>query len=147
MQAATSLTLSQHDNIIAIKEASGDLSQCQEIFNGKPENFQVISGDDMLTVDLINMGGIGVISVLANAFPGIFHNITQGAFQNDENRYIDSFKKLQHLNPLIYEESSATGIKLVLSELGICKPTVRPPLYAASNNLVERIKKVLVSFD
>ena len=73
ISAETTLRLAEHQNIIGIKEASGNLVQCMEIMKGKPSDFLLISGDDMLTTAMMSLGGIGVISVLANAFPSKAH--------------------------------------------------------------------------
>src|SRR5690606_17630685 len=82
MTAETTLRLSQIKNIVGIKEASGNIEQCMNIINRKPDNFVLLSGDDMLTVPLYSVGSKGVISVLANAFPGIFRKMKEYAFEN-----------------------------------------------------------------
>ncbi len=141
--AQTTLELAKHPNIIGVKEASGDLEQCKEIAANKAEEFMLISGDDMMTEEIIQLGGLGVISVMANAFPQLFKKITDGAFIGDRTNYEDVLFALSALNPLIYEESSATGIKQVLHEMGLCETTVRPPLCEASEKLVGKIRKAL----
>jgi 4-hydroxy-tetrahydrodipicolinate synthase len=77
MTAETTIRLAAHKNIIGIKEASGNLEQCMKIINSAPKDFMVISGDDMLTVPLYALGGKGVISVLANAFPVLFRKMKE----------------------------------------------------------------------
>ena len=140
MTAATTLTLANHPNIIAMKEASGNLEQCMNIAANMPSDFLLISGDDMMTTALRAIGGSGVISVLANAYPAIFKTICHG--------YIEASKKatfkLLSLNPLMYEESNPVGLKYLLKELGICQDAVRLPLVEASDDLRERIKAAMV---
>lgn len=140
LKAETTLKLAEHQNIIAIKEASGDLVQCMEIAKYKPANFMLISGDDLLTNSMISFGADGVISVLANAFPFQFSMMTRLALENrwkESNEYLFRFLKI---NPLMYEESNPVGVKEALSQLHVCKNIVRLPLVSSSQSLAERIK-------
>jgi 4-hydroxy-tetrahydrodipicolinate synthase len=134
----TTLQLAQHPNIIGMKEASGDLSQCMRIAVRMPADFLLISGDDILTPSMRVIGGQGVISVLANAYPEIFKTICHG---NLEESKIAAFKLLD-INPLMYEESNPVGLKFLMKELGICGDMVRLPLLPASDSLKERIRKL-----
>jgi 4-hydroxy-tetrahydrodipicolinate synthase len=142
LTAETTLQLSRHPNIVGIKEASGNLEQCMQIVRAKPESFMLISGDDMLTVPLYAIGGVGVISVLANALPGIFRNMRTharaGAFQKASS---EQFKLLE-INGPMYEEGNPVGLKQLLAELKICGNHVRLPLVAASAGLKARIKAI-----
>lgn len=137
---STTLTLAKHSNIIGMKEASGDLSQCMRIAAKMPENFLLISGDDILTPSMNVIGGSGVISVLANAYPGIFKTICHG---NAEESKKAAFKLLD-LNPYMYEESNPVGLKCLMNLLGICGDTVRLPLMKASDSLRKNIEENLV---
>ena len=101
MTAATTLTLADHPNIIAMKEASGNLEQCMAIAAKMPKDFQLISGDDMLTAALRAVGGSGVISVLANAYPSIFKTISHGSLEEAKNATFS----LLDINPLMYDVS------------------------------------------
>jgi len=138
MTADTTLALSQHPNIIGIKEASGNLEQCMNILSKKDENFLVISGDDLFTTALNALGGDGVISVLANAYPAIFKEMSHG----DAPASRQATFKLLEINPLMYLESNPVGIKNLLKHLGICGDQVRLPLLKASEELDHKIKGV-----
>lgn len=143
MLAETTLELAKHPNIIGIKEASGNLEQCRTIVQQKPEDFMLLSGDDLITTELIEMGGKGVISVLANGFPEEFSKIARLALQGDfaaAKQISDSF---ENINPLMYAESNPVGIKEVLSQKGICGNQVRLPLVMASESLKVKISSLL----
>lgn len=143
MTAATTLALATHDNIIGIKEASGDLKQCKEIATHKPEEFLLISGDDLVTIDIIEMGGAGVISVLANGFPDSFSQSIKVALAGDFVQGRKHLSVFEEVNPLLYEESNPVGIKAVLSLKGICGGDVRLPLLKASDSLNARLSSLL----
>ena len=143
LTANTTITLSEHPNIIGIKEASGDLNQIQEIFEGASNGFFITSGDDLLTPDIIRIGGIGVISVLANGFPKQFSAITQAALAGDFERSQALKSPFKTINPLIYQESNPVGIKEVLRQKGICGNQVRLPLLKATTSLSSRLAQIL----
>jgi 4-hydroxy-tetrahydrodipicolinate synthase len=145
--AATTLKLSTHPNIIGIKEASGDLVQCMEIARSKPSDFLLISGDDLLTLPMVSFGAVGVISVLANAFPSVFTQMVNEALNHHwENSSRHLFRFLT-INPLMYEEGNPVGLKLVLQLMGICQNELRLPLSAASEQLTAKIKAALMEFE
>lgn len=139
LTAETTLTLSKHPNIIGIKEASGNLEQCMNILAKKDENFLLISGDDLLTTALNALGGDGIISVLANAFPAIFKEMSHG----DAHASRQASFKLLDINPLMYAESNPVGVKNLLKHLDICGDQVRLPLLKASAELEQKIKEAL----
>jgi len=143
ISAATALELAQHDNIIGIKEASGNVEQCLAILAGKPADFLFLSGDDMLTVPLIACGSQGIISVLANAFPQRFSDMTRAALAGDFARAQQLLFGLLPLNPLMYEEGNPVGVKAALALQDVCEPAVRLPLVPASESLTARIKQLL----
>jgi 4-hydroxy-tetrahydrodipicolinate synthase len=143
LTAATVLELAKHDNIIGIKEASGNVEQCLAILAGKPADFLFLSGDDMLTVPLIACGSQGIISVLANAFPQRFSDMTRAALAGDFARAQQLLFGLLPLNPLMYEEGNPVGVKAALALQGVCEPAVRLPLVPASEGLTARIKHLL----
>jgi 4-hydroxy-tetrahydrodipicolinate synthase len=141
--ASTTLTLSEVQGIIGIKEASGDLSQCMEIIAQAPSHFAVISGEDLLTPAIIGMGGIGAISVLANALPGTFSSMVRLALQRKNyESYLEAFELLP-LNKLMYIEGNPTGIKALLEVKNLCGATVRLPLAEASQELKGQIQKAM----
>jgi len=131
------------DNIIAVKEASKDLEQCARIIKDKPEGFLVISGSDELTLPFMALGGDGVISVIANAFPGEFSRMVTLCL---ENRFEEARKlhlDLLDIINVIYAEGSPSGIKAVLARKGLCKNVVRLPLAKVSKALMSHIGKLV----
>jgi 4-hydroxy-tetrahydrodipicolinate synthase len=143
MSADTTLRLAKHPNIIGIKEASGNLEQCLAILAHKPADFLFLSGDDMLTVPLIACGATGIITVLGNAFPQKFSDMTRAALAGDFARAQQLLFGFVALNPLMYEEGNPVGVKAALALQGVCDAAVRLPLVAASEGLTARIKALL----
>jgi 4-hydroxy-tetrahydrodipicolinate synthase len=142
LTADTTLRLANHKNIAAIKEASGNLEQCMHIMKKKPKDFLLISGDDMHTVPLYSMGSKGVISVLANAFPGYFRKMKDYAFKNEFEKASREQFKILEINPLMYEEGNPVGVKYLLSRMGVCEGFTRLPMASASESLKSRISLV-----
>ncbi len=138
--AKTTVRLSAHKNIVAIKEASGNIEQALEISKYANKDFILISGDDLVTVPMISIGAKGVMSVLANAYPTPFSTMLKLALNNDFKGATEILKKFVDINPLIYEEGNPVGIKQALNYLGITTNTVRLPLAPASEVLKEKIK-------
>ncbi len=143
MTPETTLALAKHPNIIGIKEASGDMAQIIDILAGKPKEFMVISGDDMCAVPMIAMGAVGVISVLANAFPHEMSDMVSLALDGQFVKASEKLYYLSRINPLMYVESSPVGVKETLALLGICKNHVRLPLVKGSPQLREKISQFL----
>lgn len=143
MTAATTIELAKHDNIIAIKEASGDFSQLVDIATGIPTDFLLISGDDMCTVPMISIGATGVISVLANAFPSQMSSMVSAALQGDYATAKSHLAYLNKINPHMYSESSPVGVKEALHLMGICDNYVRLPLVGPSQALSDTIKALI----
>jgi len=143
MSADTTLKLAEHPNIIGIKEASGNVEQCLAILARKPADFLFLSGDDMLTVPLIACGAVGIITVLGNAFPQRFSDMTRAALAGDFAQAQQLLFNFVALNPLMYEEGNPVGVKAALALQGVCSGEVRLPLVAASAGLTERIKALL----
>ena len=143
MTAATTVELAKHENIIGIKEASGDFGQIVDIATKKPEDFLLISGDDMCAVPMISLGAVGVISVLANAFPKEMSSMTKAALEGDYHTAKSYLTKLNPINPHMYSEASPVGVKEALRLLGICENYVRLPLISASERLSEAIRKLI----
>jgi 4-hydroxy-tetrahydrodipicolinate synthase len=147
VSAATTLRLSTHQNIVGIKEATSDVTQSIEIAKGKPEDFLLISGDDMLTLPMISYGGVGAISVLANAFPKKFSSMVNKSL---EGKFAEASKLLFdfiEINPLMYCESSPVGVKTALAHLGLCSDTVRLPLVPASEKLKAEIESNIRKYE
>ena len=136
MSAETTLRLARDcKNIIAIKEASGDLNQIKSIIDGAPEGFQVISGDDAVTTDVISMGGVGVISVFGNAFPGQMSWLVKLALNGDalnaRKQMEEDFNNLFHL---MFVDGNPSGVKYLLYQRGMVHNVVRLPLVPVSEH-------------
>ncbi|WP_448518758.1 4-hydroxy-tetrahydrodipicolinate synthase [Rhodoflexus sp.] len=143
ISGATTVRLAAHPNIIGTKDASGDFEQYTYIAKNAPPGFLLISGDDMLTVPLIAIGGKGVISVLANAFPVSFAQMTRYALQGNFAKAAQLMYGFADINGLLYKEGNPTGIKYVLSRLDICEPHLRLPNVPPSENLRQQLDEVL----
>jgi 4-hydroxy-tetrahydrodipicolinate synthase len=126
-------------NIVAIKEAAGDMVQAMQILKEKPEDFLVISGDDMIALPMVLAGGAGVISVIGQGFPKEFSEMIRLGL----NRKVDEAFKKQYLLAdcidMIFEQGNPAGIKQVFQSLGIADNTVRLPLVPVDESLSERI--------
>ncbi len=142
MTAETTLELSQHLKIIGIKEASGNLEQCMKIAKESPKDFMLISGDDMLTVPLYSIGGVGVISVLANALPSVFRKMKDYSFAGYYAKAAAEQFKLLDINAPMYEEGNPVGVKELLKLMNVCGGQVRLPLVPASEKLQHKIKTI-----
>jgi 4-hydroxy-tetrahydrodipicolinate synthase len=145
LTAETTLRLAEHRNIIGIKEASGNLEQCMRIVKGMAKDFLLISGDDMLTVPIYALGGKGVISVLANAYPVIFKKMKDFAFEGNFAKANQEQFKLLDINAPMYEESNPVGLKSLLAQIGVCSNAVRLPLVSASTALDKKISALHAS--
>lgn len=143
MAADTTIRLATHGNIVAIKEASGNVEQAIRILSETPASFKVICGEDMLTVPLMAVGASGVISVLANAFPALFQKMTAAARTGDFKKASRLQESLVHINPLMYEEGNPSGIKEVLEQMGVIRNYVRLPMTTVSDKLKEKISTAL----
>jgi 4-hydroxy-tetrahydrodipicolinate synthase len=140
LTAETTLRLAGHPNIIGIKEASGNVEQVMKIIRDMPKDFLLISGDDMFTVPFYALGGKGVISVLANAYPTIFKKMKDHSFAGDFAKAAREQFKLIDINGPMYEEGNPVGLKALLSILSVCSGEVRLPLVPASPTLFSKIE-------
>jgi len=126
-------------NIVAIKEAAGDMIQAMQLLKNKPKDFLVLSGDDMIALPMVLAGGSGVISVIAQGFPKEFSEMIRLGL----NRKVDEAFKIQYLLSdgidMIFEQGNPAGIKQVFQSLGIAENTVRLPLVCADTSLADRI--------
>ncbi|RTZ01822.1 4-hydroxy-tetrahydrodipicolinate synthase [Flavobacterium sp. RSP49] len=127
------------ENIVAIKEAAGDLVQAMQLLKNKPKDFLVISGDDMIALPMVLAGGAGVISVIGQGFPKEFSEMIRLGL----NRKTDEAFKTQYLLSdcidMIFEQGNPAGIKQVFLSLGITENTVRLPLVKVDDSLANRI--------
>lgn len=120
-------------NIIGVKEASGSVSAVSEIVAGKPEGFEVVSGDDALTLPMMAVGASGVISVVGNAFAAEFSVLVHAAAQGDFARAERVHRRFKSLYRLMFAEGNPAGIKCALSLLGLCRNVLRLPLVPVGN--------------
>lgn len=141
MTAETTLELASIKNIVAVKEASGDFGQIMEIIQNKPEGFDVISGDDAITMPMINVGAAGVISVVANAFPKRFSQMVHASLDNNVTTAREAHYDLLHVTNLFFREGNPGGVKVSLAHQGIMNATMRKPLYPVSDALKSQIEK------
>ena len=132
-----------NENIYAIKESSGDLSLAKEIINKSSSEVQVISGDDAMTLPMLLAGGVGTISVLANALPKPIVSLFQHVKNGNLNEAYKSNHSLMDIIRLLFEEGNPVGIKCLMELMGICTKTVRLPLVSASSDLVNKMEEVL----
>tara|TARA_B100001540_G_scaffold310816_1_gene329202 strand:+ start:158 stop:1036 length:879 start_codon:yes stop_codon:yes gene_type:complete len=140
MTAATSLKLAEIDNIVAVKEASGDMDQIMEIIRLKNDDFGVLSGDDALTMSIILCGGEGVISVVANSFPKLFSKMVSSSMSHNVDQAKEIHYDLLHITRLFFQEGNPGGVKAALNTMNIMEPTMRLPLVPISEELYLSIK-------
>lgn len=126
-------------NIVAIKEASGNIAQVMQIIKDKPDNFSVISGDDALTLPMITLGATGVISVVANALPKEMSQMVNYALKGDLKKALPLHYKMLPLMNALFEEGNPTGVKALLEIEGYINSTTRLPLVKASKPLYNKI--------
>ena len=133
-------------NVIGIKEAAGDLVQAMELIDKVPEDFLVISGEDMITLPMTLMGGDGVISVIGQGLPKLYSEMVRQAIAGNNEVARKLHYSLMEGIGLIFDEGNPAGIKSMLSHLGVCSQYVRLPLVEASTELHERIGNFLKDF-
>ena len=131
------------DRIIAIKEASGHLSQASYILRDRPEGFRVISGDDNLALPMVALGGDGVISVAANAFPRMFCRMVHAAQQGKMAEAAQLHLRMMETVDALFAEGNPTGVKAALAHYGLMGNRLRLPLVAASDALTRRIADLI----
>lgn len=144
LKASTTLRLaSDCENIIGIKEAAGSLEQVDEIIKGKPDRFDVISGDDALTFSMVASGAAGVISVIGNALPKEFSRMIRLEFHGE----YEAARKIHHsfteLYSLLFVDGNPAGVKALLHEMGFIENILRLPLVPTRITTVEKIAAIL----
>jgi len=144
ISAKTTLRLANDfKNIVAIKEASGDLFQIEKIINDRPNSFLVLSGDDGLTSKIIEIGGDGVIAVIGQSHPKEFSKMVNTGLAGD---FVKANQLHEELNPIyspLYQDGNPAGIKATLNILGLCKNLLRPPLVPVSNMVYKKLKRFI----
>ena len=146
LQAATCVELAKHPNIIAVKEASGNLQQIMEILRDKPTDFDVLSGDDGITQPLMALGATGVISVAANAYTSQFSRMMKAQKEGKTDEALRLHYAMLRMNQLIFADGNPAGIKCLMSHMGLCKNVLRLPLVSANeiieNDIIEEWKEL-----
>lgn len=144
MTAATTLRLANDcENIIAIKEASGNFDQIDDIIKNKPSRFTVLSGDDGITFPLITLGAEGVISVIGNAFPKEFARMVRLAMQGDYQNALPIHHRFKELFSLLFVDGNPAGVKAMLNAMGFCENQLRLPLVPSRISTFQKIQDVL----
>lgn len=140
LQASTCVELAQHPNIVAVKEASGNLQQIMEILRDKPADFDVLSGDDGITQPLMALGAQGVISVAANAYTKPFAKMMNAMKEGQTEVALKLHYSMLRMNQLIFADGNPAGIKCLMSLMGLCKNVLRLPLVPASEKVQQDIE-------
>ena len=144
ISAATTLRLAEKfDNIVATKEASGDLSQIMEILNNRPKNFRVFSGDDAVTLPLISLGADGLVSVVSNELPRETSRMVENALKGSFTAARKIHYKILPLMEANFIESSPAPCKFVMNEMGLLEENLRLPLVAVTANAREKLKAAM----
>lgn len=144
MTAETTLRLAKDfDNIIAIKEASGNMTQLEDIIKNKPKDFLVISGDDGIAFPLITQGASGVISVIGNAFPKEFSRMVRLALMGDYDNARAIHHQFTELFDLLFVDGNPAGVKSMLNAMGFIENKLRLPLVPTRITTYEKIRQVL----
>lgn len=144
MTAETTLRLARDfDNIVAIKEASGNITQMDDIIKNKPANFDVISGDDGITFPLITLGAVGVISVIGNALPYEFSRMVRLAIKGEYGTSLAIHHKFAELFKLLFVDGNPAGVKAMLSEMGMIENVLRLPLVPTRLTTMKQISSIV----
>lgn len=143
MTAETQLVLAQHPRIVATKEDSGNMEQIMHLLQHKPDNFEVISGDDSLTFPMMALGATGVISVINHAYPEVFSGMVADCLSGNWEAAKKAHYEILEGSIRIFEDGSPGGIKVMLHQMGLCEMFVRLPLYPVNDKL-EQILRSLV---
>ena len=146
LQAATTVRLAKDcKNIVAIKEASGNLEQIDEIIKNKPSSFDVISGDDALTFPMISCGAIGVISVIGNALPKEFSKMIRLEFRGEYEGARKIHHKFIDLFSLLFIDGNPAGVKAMLNEMGMIENVLRLPLVPTRISTLQKMSEIMKS--
>lgn len=144
MTAATTVRLAKDcKNIVAIKEASGNLEQINEIIKNKPSTFDVISGDDALTFPMISCGAVGVISVIGNALPKEFSKMIRLQFKGEYEPARKIHHKFIDLFSLLFVDGNPAGVKAMLHEMGMIKNILRLPLVPTRISTLQKMSEIM----
>ena len=144
LQASTTVRLAKDcPNIVAIKEASGNLEQVDEIIKNKPDDFDVISGDDSLTFPMISCGAVGVISVIGNALPKEFSKMIRLEFRGEYEGARKIHHKFTDLFSLLFVDGNPAGVKAMLHEMGMIENVLRLPLVPTRISTMQKMSEIM----
>jgi 4-hydroxy-tetrahydrodipicolinate synthase len=143
----TQIRIAKHfKNIVATKEASGNIEQIMKVIKNKPKDFMVISGDDNLTLPIIAAGGVGVISVVAQALPGDYSEMVRLCLKGNFEKALKLHYKIMDITDQLFADGNPGGIKFALSELKICKPYIRLPLTEPNDKVKEKLHQLIKNY-
>lgn len=144
MEAETTLRIAREcPNVIATKEASGNIEQIKAIIDAAPEDFMVISGDDSLALPIIKAGGYGVISVAANAFPRYFSRMISDQFEGKYDETEAMFERIRPTVKMLFAEGNPPGVKAAMAVKGLLRNNLRLPLVPVSDDLYGSIEATI----
>lgn len=147
LKAETTVRLAREcSNIVAIKEASGNLEQVDEIIKNKPADFDVLSGDDALTFPMISCGAVGVISVIGNALPREFSKMIRLEFKGEYEGARKIHHKFTDLFSLLFVDGNPAGVKAMLHEMGYIENVLRLPLVPTRISTLQKMSEILKTF-
>ncbi len=148
MTAETTLRLARDcENVVAIKEASGNITQMDDIIKNKPADFDVISGDDGITFPLITLGAVGVISVIGNALPAEFSRMVRLALKGEYAPALHIHHKFTELFKLLFVDGNPAGVKAMLHAMGVIENQLRLPLVPTTLVTMEKISAIVHELD
>ncbi|MFI3259246.1 MAG: 4-hydroxy-tetrahydrodipicolinate synthase [Rikenellaceae bacterium] len=148
MTVETTLRIARDfDNVIGVKEASGNIEQIQSVIDNRPEGFLVLAGDDGIAVDIMRRGGDGVISVAANSFPTKFMNSINLAKEGKYDEAEALFVEMSEAVDALFAEGNPTGVKCALSVMGLIEDRMRLPLVSGTEALAERFRQLIKEHD
>lgn len=144
--ATVSRLANEFSNVVAIKEAAGDIVQAMKLINNTPDDFLVISGDDMITLPMVLAGGAGVISVIGMGFPRDFSDMVRAGLAGDVKKAYNLHYKIEESIDLIFEQGNPGGIKAMLAHLDLIEEHLRLPLVPIDESLRNRIKEFMSAY-
>ncbi len=141
----TAIKLSTVENIVGIKEATGEIDRCKQILTESPDGFMLISGDDDTAMEFLLAGGCGVITVTGNVAPKLFHDMCMASINGDRNKAQEINAKLERLNKDLFVESNPIPVKWCLTEMGLFPTGTRLPMTTLSNIYHDTLRQALKS--
>ena len=147
LEAATTLRIARdNENVVAIKEASGKITQIEDIVANAPSGFEVLSGDDAITLELLTIGGVGVISVVANAYAAEFGDMVHKALAGDFNGALKEHRRFNGMYKQMCADGNPAGVKALLAVQGKIENNLRLPLVPARTETIDKIKALVKDF-